>query len=88
MENNDFLKAHQSGMEVLGFWTEEYKSTIIHAIEMQYQPEVLIYWQITDIVHNGDKFLTKWHKRYRPLSPEGLQEKYGIKAQGERPDGN
>lgn len=85
MQPPDFLKAHQNGMEVLGFWSEEYKSVVIRAIEIQYQPEVLMHWHITDIVPNGDKFLTKWHKRFMPLNAEELEKQYGVKTKGSRP---
>ena len=88
MNPNDFLKVHTDSLDVLGFWAEEYESSVIRAIEMQYKPEVLIHWHITDIVPNGDKFLTKWHKRHRPLTAEEFEKRYGIKLEGGRADGN
>lgn len=72
-----FLEGHQERMEILGFWDETYKSTMITQMEGMYKTEVIIDWGISDIVINGDKVLLKWYKRHQPLSAEELKKKYG-----------
>jgi hypothetical protein len=37
----NFIEQHQKGMETLGFWTEEYRSTTITVLEMQYKTEII-----------------------------------------------
>lgn len=59
-----------------GFYIEEYKKTIIFAIEKTYNNEVLKTYCIIDIIQNNDKFLIKWQKRYLPLSDEEVIKKY------------
>lgn len=71
---NDFLKTQQQGMEVLGFWSENYRNTIINGVMRMYKKEIIKEWVITDIVFNGDKVLVKWQKRIIPLSDEELSE--------------
>lgn len=77
MEKDIFLEMNQSMMELSGFWSEEYKPTIIHSIEAKYKRDILQKWYISDIVMNGDKVLVKWSKRYKVLSEEEVNEKYG-----------
>lgn len=78
MENeNDFLILHQQGMESLGFWTEEYRETILHSIENRYNTNILKHWTVIDFTINANKVLLKWVKRHRPLSQTELNEKYG-----------
>ena len=72
----DFIKAHQQGMETLGFWTEEYRQTTLRVMEQQYKTEIVREWCIVDFVANGDKVLIKWKKRFQPLSDEELKDKY------------
>ena len=72
-----FLEIQKSTMEVLGFWTENYRSTLIKQTELIFKTEVIKEWTITDIVMNGDKVLLKWNKRMFALSKEELKEQYG-----------
>ena len=78
MENEDLLlDLHRENVQVLGFWDEIYKATVIASVECLYKSEVIKYWTITDIVINGDKCLTKWKKRFQPLTNKELKDKYG-----------
>lgn len=81
MENKkrDFLEAKKQSMDVLGFWDEDYKSTLLRQIESTYYPEIISEWGISDVVFNGDKALIKWYKRHHPLSKLELKEKYGMR---------
>jgi hypothetical protein len=72
-----FIDLQKDLMEVMGFWTEEYKSVILSSIEGNFKTEVIREFGISDLVVNGDKFLIKWYKRHRPLTNEELKEKYG-----------
>jgi hypothetical protein len=76
-EERTFLDLHKDSMEALGFWTEQYRSTAIIAMESMYKTDVIREWHISDLVPNGEKLLIKWHKRYTPLTDEQLKEKYG-----------
>ena len=51
----NFLELHQKEINTLGFWTEEYKKTIMQAMELQYNPEIIKEWCIVDFVPNGHK---------------------------------
>lgn len=66
MSNNkqeqDFLERHKDGLEVIGFWEENYRSLVNRAIEGMYKDYVTKKWRITDVVFNGDKVLIKWQK--------------------------
>jgi hypothetical protein len=73
----NFIEQHQKGMETLGFWTEEYRSTTITVLEMQYKNEIIKEYYIEDFVPNGNKTLIKWKKRFKPLDKEQLKKKYG-----------
>jgi len=77
MNGNDFLELHKKGMDALGFWTEEYRSTMLKAIEGRYKTEIIREWSISDFVVNADKVLVKWVKRFKPLTDEELTENYG-----------
>jgi len=77
MEDLDFLKIHQRQAELIGFWSEEYKASIINSIESQYKTEILKEWTITDFVVNENKVLVKWNKRHFELSDDQIKEKYG-----------
>lgn len=72
-----FLEIQKAAMEALGFWTENYRSTLIKQTELMYKTEVIKEWTITDIVMNGDKVLLKWNKRTFALSKEELEKQYG-----------
>ena len=76
-KNKTFLEGHQELMEVLGFWDDTYKSTVIMQMEEMYKTEIIKEWGISDMVINGDKVLLKWFKRHRPLSAEELKKRYG-----------
>ena len=77
MSSNLLLNIHVENAKMVGFWDETYKSSVIKAVEMNYNAEVLTHWGISDLVMNGDKVLIKWYKRHSPLTPEQLTEKYG-----------
>lgn len=72
-----FLQIHQENMETLGFWDQQYKSTILLSIEHTYKTEVIREWGVSDMVMNGDKVLVKWYKRHIPLTDTELRDKYG-----------
>lgn len=82
MKNNkltgdDFVNLHAEGMRKLGFWTEEFRSTVLRAIESRYKPEIIRAYTITDFVANGDKVLVKWNPRLNPLTDDELKANYG-----------
>ena len=77
MSGNEFLEIHKTQMEPTGFWSEEYRSSIIGCIEAKFKTEVIREWTITDFVSNGDRVLVKWVKRLFPLTDKELSEKYG-----------
>lgn len=62
----DFLEIHRQTSEQTNFWAEEYRNSIIAHLETWYKPKIVKYWQISDVVINGDKFLIKWSKRIIP----------------------
>ena len=76
-EERTFLELQKDSMEALGFWSEQYRSTVIIGMESMYKTDVIREWHISDLVPNGDKFLIKWNKRYTPLTDQQLKEKYG-----------
>jgi hypothetical protein len=80
----NFLKHHQQGMEILGFWTEQYRKTTLRAIEQQYETEIIREWQIVDFVPNADQVLIKWVKRHKKLSDDELMEQYGRRASSKK----
>lgn len=73
----EFLESHKEAMESLGFWTEEFKSTVILMVENKYKTKVIREWEIVDLTFNGDKALIKWKKRLQPLTDEEIGSKYG-----------
>ena len=77
MDGKEFLEIHQNNMEILGFWDEDWKSTILSVIESRYQKEIIREWGISDMVMNGEKVLLKWYKRYTPLSDEEMKKRFG-----------
>ncbi len=79
MDKDKFLDSRMKSMGVLGFWDDEYKSSIIRCLESSYNPEIISQWGISDMVINGDKVLLKWYKRHTPLSKDELELEYGIK---------
>lgn len=72
-----FLSLHKEEMELSGFWSEEYKSSVLKNIELRYTTDVIRYWRIADLVVNGDKVLLKMTKRFTPLTDEQLINDYG-----------
>jgi len=74
---DDFCKLHADGMKVLGFWTEEYRATVISALEARYKPEIIRNYRISDFIAHGNKVLVKWQPRHTPLSDQDLKEEYG-----------
>ena len=77
MNGKEFLEIHQKNMEILGFWDEDYKSSLIKHIESRYNQEIIKEWGISDIMVNGDKVLLKWFKRHVNLSREEMIKRYG-----------
>jgi hypothetical protein len=77
MDGKEFLEIHQNNMEILGFWDEDWKATILRVIESRYQKEIIREWGISDMVMNGEKVLLKWYKRYTPLSDEEMKKRFG-----------
>ncbi len=78
MNGKEFLEIHQNNMEILGFWDEDYKSSILKVLEARYNQNIIKEWGISDMVMNGDKVLLKWYKRYTPLSDEEIEKKFGL----------
>lgn len=76
MEKSIFLDLHLKRSEI-GFWDENFKSTIILLLECSYQKDVLREWGISDLVVNGNKILLQWYKRLLPLTDEEILTKYG-----------
>ncbi len=74
---SDFLESHQKGMKTLGFWSEDFKATIMAAYELRVKTEIIREWTIVDLIINADKILIKWVPRFRPLTNEELKEQYG-----------
>jgi hypothetical protein len=77
MDGKEFLEIHQKNMGMLGFWDEDYKSSILRVIESRYNKEIIREWGISDMVMNSDKVLLKWFKRHAPLSDEEMTKRYG-----------
>lgn len=75
MKDDPFFEIHRKSLED-GFWTENYKKSIISLLENNYRREILINWFVSDIVINGDKVLLKWDKRIFPLTDEELKSQY------------
>lgn len=71
-----FLELKQQSME-FGFWSDENKSLILYGIESLYNKNVIRDWSVTDMVIKDEKVIMRWTKRYRPLTDEELQNKYG-----------
>lgn len=77
MDGKEFLEMHQKHMDVLGFWDEGYKVSILRCIESRYHRGVIREWGISDMVMNGDKVLLKWFKRHAPLSDDEIIKRFG-----------
>jgi len=77
MPNKSFLEVHKEGLEALGFWTEDYRQTILKQIECRYNNETIRNFCVADVVMNGEKVLIKWVKRFIPLTDEDLLNEYG-----------
>ena len=73
----DFLELHKEGLEHIGFWREDYIESVYKAIENRYKTEVIKNFCITEITIKDKKVLTKWVKRFEPLTKEELSENYG-----------
>lgn len=71
------LEVHKKGLNLLGFWQEEGKSSVIIALMSQYRTDVIRDYMIIDvIVKDNESFVIKWKKRFKPLSDEELLEKW------------
>jgi hypothetical protein len=57
------LENHTKAAEVLGFWNEEYKRTVLRMLETNYAIEIIRVRFIEDVIINGDKVLIKWGKK-------------------------
>jgi hypothetical protein len=77
MEGKEFLDLQKENMDVLGFWDEDNKSSILRCIESRYQRSIIKDWGISDVIINGDKVLLKWFKRPSPMTNEEIIKKYG-----------
>ena len=77
MDGKEFLDLHQKNMEILGFWDEDYKRSVINVIETRYHKDIIREWGISDMIINGDKVLLKWYKRHAPLSYEEMVKRFG-----------
>jgi hypothetical protein len=73
----DFLKTHKEGLETLGFWTNESKSSTLKILESRYKTEIIRDWTIVDFTINGNDVLINWKKRFVPLSKKELKDEYG-----------
>ena len=77
MNGIEFLELHQKNMEILGFWDEDYKVSIMKFIESRYNQQIIRDWGISDMTINGDKVLLKWFKRHVPLCREEMIKRFG-----------
>lgn len=77
MNGKEFLELHQKNMEVLGFWDEDYKVSIMKVIETRYSQHIIKDWGISDITINDNKVLLKWFKRVTPLCREEMIKRFG-----------
>jgi len=74
----DFLEHTKSNMEVLGFWTDMHKESLMFAAEQRYKREIVRVWGIVDIAILADKkVVMNWQKRIFPLTEEELDSRYG-----------
>jgi hypothetical protein len=83
----DFLELHKGrkttrkitnseGLEHIEFWREEYIESVYKAIESRYRTDVIRNFCITEIKIKDKKVLTKWARRFKPLTKEELSENY------------
>lgn len=77
MNSKDFIESTKKSLEILGFWTEEYKKSILSIIESNTSPEIIRDMYISDLVMNGDKVLIKWNKRLYPLNDDEMEKLFG-----------
>jgi hypothetical protein len=75
---DDFLNIQKETMEILGFWDETYKASLIRVLESNYKRDIIKVWCISDLVMNGEKVLIKWNKRHAPLSEDEMIKRYGV----------
>ena len=73
----DFLKTHKEGLETLGFWTNESKSSTLKTLESRYKTEIIKEWTIVDFTINDNDILINWKKRFMPLTKKELKDEYG-----------
>lgn len=74
----DFRQNMIEKCDVMGYWDEEYRSSIFNSILSNYKKDVIRNWHIVDMAERGDKILLHWKKRFQPLSDEELKEKFGV----------
>lgn len=76
MTADDFVGIFKVKAETLGFWTEQYKATILKILERGFNPNVIKEYGISEIIPHGNEFLIHWYKRIIPLTDEQLKEMY------------
>lgn len=77
-DSKSFIDSHKDAIEVLGFWAEEHKETVIKQIELGFTSEVIRENHIVDLmVGSNNTILVKWIKRHQPLTDDELKEIYG-----------
>jgi len=72
----DYFLQNQSAILEHGFWAEDTKSALFFSLELRYKKEIIMNWQIVDVVMREKNVLIKWQKRYNPLTDEEYQSKY------------
>lgn len=82
---NQLVDTYLGTVEKIGFWKEVPKSQIIHALESGYRREILKDWFIDDVVFKDatcSDALINWKPRFRSLTDEQINEKYGSNYDG------
>lgn len=75
-ENKTILEHHKNSLEILGFWDETSKNTLITSLLNIYNTETIKEYFIDDLIIKDEKVLVKWMKRFKPLTKEELKEKW------------
>lgn len=68
--HDEFVKMNFDNAEILGFWTEEYRSLILKFIESNFNKEITDRWILVDLIPNGEMFILKWKKRINFKTPK------------------
>lgn len=76
-EVKKFIDYKIESMDIIGFWDEVHRCSVIKSLELYYRTEIIREYFIQDMLPNGDKFLIKWQKRFEPLTEEELKDDYG-----------